>query len=112
MSQWAIAEYRCDAHGVFEELLERPTPDTHRCPECSAWSPWTMSAPKPKILSVPCYAAVKGGDTERRPGMLDTRPLADGMKYEDWKKAQEPARQERRHHELIAKGFKNKRIQV
>jgi hypothetical protein len=57
-------------------------------------------------------AAVRGGDTERRPGMLDTRPLAEGMPMTEWRKVQDKYREERRHQQLVAKGLKSKRIQT
>ena len=128
-----IAEYRCPVHGVFEEMVERPAPDEMKCMVwldeaemkalghewrgystlyCGQYGPWCISAPKPKILSVPCYATVRGGDSERRPGMLDTRPLAKGMSMTKWKDKQRHAQRERRHKMLIDKGLTSKKIQV
>lgn len=107
-----IAEYRCPDCGVFESLVSRPPPDDMPCDECGETSPWCMSAPRPKVLSVPCYATVRGGDTERRPNMLDTRPLAEGMKMADWKKIQRDATRKRRHQKLVDAGIRKKRIQV
>lgn len=112
MSQWMLSEFECPDCGVFEELIAKPVPDEHDCPTCGALSPWVMSAPKPKVLSVPCYAVQRGGDTERRPGMLDTRPLAEGMPMKEWRALQDKGRQERRHQQLVKKGIKQKRIQV
>lgn len=112
MSQWSITEYRCSECGVFEALVQRPAPDVQACPECNTPAPWTISAPHPKVASVPCYAAVRGGDSDRRPNQLDTRPIAEGQSIEAWRKAQEPARHERRYQELLAKGLLKPRIQV
>lgn len=111
MSQWAIAEYLCPVHGRFEALVERPVPDEQPCP-CGASSPWTISAPKTTKDSRPCYAEVRGGDTERRPGMLDTRPLAEGMSPKEWRKKQRGVTEERRHQQMLKRGLKQKRIQV
>lgn len=130
------ADYECPVHGRFEVLTERDAngdpPDAVPCPSetedanfpyeyddgdaaeliCGMPSPWRISAPGIKRDSVPCYAAVKGGDTERRPGMLDTRPLAEGMSRKEWKTKQTAARNDRRHHQLIKRGLKTKRVQV
>lgn len=104
-----VADYRCPEHGVFELTVERDAngdaPDEQPCP-CGASSPWTISACKQRIWSVPCYAAVRGGDVkERPPGMLDTRPLAEGQSYSDWRRVQKKARVERRYQQLKDKGM-------
>jgi hypothetical protein len=131
-----MAEYLCPVHGRFEVLVERDengdAPDVVVCnadfylvkqphtgevmrreggARCDRPATWIISAPQPKALSVPCSAAVRGGDTERRPGMLDTRPLAEGMPMSEWRKIQKGHQEERRHHQLIKKGLKQKRIQ-
>lgn len=87
-------------------------------PDCGVWtcgraSEWTISAPMQKVLSVPCYAAVRGGDMkDRPPGMLDTRPLAEGMKYTEWKKLQREETRRRRHKQLVDKGIISKKVIV
>jgi hypothetical protein len=131
------ADYECPTHGRFEALVERDAvgdpPADAECPAsvdaeyrvgssrpidlgydllCRHLSPWRISAPALKRDSVPCYAAERGGDTDRRPGMLDTRPLAEGMSHKDWKAKQTAARQERRHQTLIKRGLKTRRVQV
>lgn len=104
------SEYMCPEHGRFDQLLVDP-PDEMPCPgdteydPCGRDCPWVISAPKPKVLSIPCYAAVRGGDTERRPGMLDTRPLAEGQSMTDWRKDQDKGREARRYDELKRKGL-------
>lgn len=108
-----MSEFVCPDCGRFEMLVDRPAPDAIECPLCGAASPWTISAPKPKNESVPCYATVRGGDMkDRPPGLLDTRPLAEGQSYRDWRKVQDGHRQERLHHKLIKDGLKSKKIQV
>lgn len=114
---WLLSEYRCPDHGIFEATVQRDAngdaPDEQPCQDCGEPSPWTISAPHPKVLSVPCSAVSRGGDmSERHPGMLDTRPLAEGMPMKEWRGVQDKHRQERRHKLLIDKGLKQKKIQV
>lgn len=118
MSQWSLAEFECPEHGRFECLVERPIPDEMPCggdterDPCGRDCPWVISAPHPKVLSVPCYAAVRGGDTDRRPGMLDTRPLAEGQSHAEWRKDQDKGREERRYQLLKAKGLLTPKVTV
>ncbi len=114
MSQWAILEFLCDDCGRFESLEPRATaPDALSCPDCGSLSQWVVSAPQPKVLSVPCTATVRGGDMKDRPrGMLDTRALADGMPLKEWKAKERKVTQERRHQQMLKGGLKSKRIQV
>lgn len=116
-----IAEYRCPEHGVFEALVDRDTngdpPVKQPCPAavlgCSHPSPWTISAPRPKVDSIACFAAIPGGDLKNRPpGMLDTRPLAEGMKYSEWQKLQRNHQRARRHKQMVDKGLIQKKIIV
>lgn len=131
-----MAEYRCPEHGVFEVLVDRDAdgsaPDTQPCPGempvyeddgelvecidvvvCAFPSPWCISAPKPLVASLPCAPIVRGGDMkDRPPDMLDTRPLAEGMPYSEWKKKQTSARLARRHKQLVDKGVIQKKIIV
>ena len=109
-----VAEYRCPEHGLFEVTAQRVddgAPTEHAC-ECGTVSPWTPSAPKMRVDTVLPTAAVRGGDTERRPGMLDTRPLAEGMPMAEWRKVQDKHREERRHQQMVANGLKPKRVQI
>lgn len=119
--------YADDELGAAEQVLDEkdakhatglycPTEDEiepHRRKACGRLAEHVISAPKPKVLSVPCTAEVRGGDMkERPPGMLDTRPLAEGQSYTEWKKDQAKLSESRRHDELVKKGFVQKRIQV
>lgn len=80
---------------------------------CGLASPWRISSPHPKVLSVPCFAAVRGGDMkDRPPGMLDTRKLADGQSMKEWKGEREKERLERRHQQLLKNGMVQKKIIV
>lgn len=108
-----MAEFRCAGCGVFEELVESPAPDEIECPDCGSSATWTISAPKPKVWSVTPYATVRGGDMkDRPPGMLDTRPLAEGMSMTEWKKVQREDQRRRRHKQLIDKGIIQKKVIV
>lgn len=138
-----VAEYRCSVHGVFERIVQRdasgdvwdsvpclyilddsgdrdldhlPSSEEEEDPNvtfCCGISPWTPSAPKPRVVSIPCFATVRGGDTERRPGMLDTRGLADGsLTHDQWKAKQRDGQRDRRHKQLVDKGIVSKKIQV
>lgn len=136
---YIVAEYRCPMHGVFEATVMRgesgDAPDEQSCPvagpyreshdddletgdltigapvPCGLPSPWTISSPKPRVLSVVPTAAVRGGDMkDRPPWMLDTRPLAEGMPYAEWSKKQDNLQQARRHQELIDKGITQKKV--
>lgn len=118
-----LAEYMCPEHGRFEQLVQRnesgDPPAKHPCDAddgygemCFEICELTVSAPKPKVLSVPATAVTRGGDLkDRPPGMLDTRPLAEGMPMSEWRKVQKKHSEERRHQQLIERGLKTKRIQ-
>lgn len=129
-----IAEYICESHGRIERTVDREAngdpPERVQCgeyldtggviearygivPYCDRWCELAISAVAPKVLSVPVTATVRGGDMkERPPGMLDTRPLADGMPMSEWRKVQKKHQEERRHKELIEKGLKTRKVQV
>jgi hypothetical protein len=130
-----IAEYWCENHERIERLVDRDEngdpPERIQCEEpielhgklkgifvgdvfpCDRWCELVISAANPKVVSVVASAAVRGGDMkDRPPGMLDTRPLAEGMPMSEWKKLQKNAANERRHQRLIAAGIKSKKVQV
>lgn len=133
-----LAEYLCENHGRIEKLVDRDEkgdpPELVLCGEpielygnaaqamgaepgetveCDQWCEFAVSATSVAKDSIPCTAVVRGGDMkDRPPGMLDTRPLAEGMPMSEWKKIQKKHTEDRRHKELIAKGLKTKKIQV
>ncbi len=77
-------EYLCDAHGIFEAVVERPEPDAIACPECGAASIWTISgAPGLRFQR----GAVRQGKAEPPPHQYacDTRDLGEGMPLDEWK---------------------------
>lgn len=94
-----LAEYECPVHGRFEVTVPRPAPDTMECPElveldpieaveCSMDSPWRFPMPR---TSVKAGEAVKGKVMEYPPEhvVMDTRPLADGVPYGEWRAKQD-----------------------
>lgn len=130
-----LAEYECENHGRIERLVDRDEsgdpPERVRCgeyldtggviesrygivPYCDQWCEWTISAPHPKVLSVPCSAVMHGGDLKDRPkGMLDTRDLADGkLSYTQWKAKQRGITEERRHQQMLKRGLKTRKVIV
>jgi len=87
-----LLEFLCPEHGRFEELVDRASPpDAVPC-ECGASSPWTISAPATKIQK----GALSQGSFEKPEykGQLDTRALADGMPYNEWKAKRDKYRKE------------------
>jgi len=111
-AQPVLQDFICPECGPFELLAPRDV-DGVPCPDCGELAPWAISAPKPQVWSKPCTAAIKGGDMkDRPPGMLDTRPLAEGMSLESWKKWQAGITRERRHQQLLKRGAIQKKIFV
>lgn len=119
-----VAEYRCPLHGVFEATVQRnesgDAPDWQCCEALDEWeevcnepSPWTISAPKQRVVSVTPTAAIRGGDMKDRPAhMLDTRPLAEGMPLSQWKAKQREITRANRHKMLVDKGVISKKVMV
>ncbi len=128
-----VAEYDCPSCGRIEQLVQRDEngdpPETVTCGQvfdcgeafaakygiakCDQYATWTISAPKTRVLSVMPTAAIRGGDMkDRPPGMLDTRPLAEGMPMSEWKAKQREGQRARRHKMLTDKGVIPRKIQV
>lgn len=84
-------EYLCPVHGRWTETLPRDrVPDAIKC---TKWSPdaGTCRELAPLVISSTAtklqYGAVQTGQSdERPPGALDTRPIADGIPVEKWRK--------------------------
>lgn len=98
-------EYECPIHGVFSVTIPRPAPETLPCPEgledsnfsseydldaddiviCNYPSPYRF--PTPGAVRVKPGEVVTGKVMEYPPESvcMDTRPLADGMPYDQWK---------------------------
>jgi hypothetical protein len=81
-----VADYRCAEHGLFELLVERPTPDEQPCPECATPAPWSPSSPR---IKHPAFISTYRGKSDPKPfaEAMDTEPLADGkVTLQEWKK--------------------------
>ena len=75
-------EFACSEHGVFAVDITGDH-DAFPCPECSSPSPWQMSAPMTRVKR---GEVSRGKSDQHLPHQLDTRPLADGMPYDEWSK--------------------------
>ncbi len=95
-----VAEYDCPSCGRIEQLVQRDAngdpPETVTCGQvfdcgemhgrkygvatCDQYATWTISAPKPRVLTVRPTAAVRGKPSEApSPLYMNTEALADGM---------------------------------
>lgn len=106
-----VAEYLCPVHGRFDAMVQREDngdpPDVAECPWfdeyedksvalCLRASPFAMSAPHGRVKLAEVY---RGKSDPHLPHQLDTRPLAEGMPYDEWaKKVDKKARDERIKH--------------
>lgn len=82
-SSFIVLEFECPLHGRFSENVPRTQrSDASTCPHCGGESPWVMSAPTGRVK---IGEVTRGKSDERPPGALDTRALADGMPYSEWK---------------------------
>ena len=79
-----IRDYLCPAHGYFELLEDRADVGDKPCPECGGPSEFCMSAPKVKTVWCQAVSTAKS-DGPRSQYAMDTRPLAEGMPYSEWK---------------------------
>lgn len=95
-----LADFRCEEHGVFEAIADSGA-DATSCPECGASSPWSPSPVRGRVK----LGEVSQGKFEPppSPGALDTRALADGMPYTEWK-----AKREKQHKERYRRSVKEK----
>jgi hypothetical protein len=97
------AEFECPVHGRFESTLPRDQlPDALPCPRwkastvdeaipvvrCARPSPWRFPAPGATRVKLGELTQGKVMDYPPESVCLDTRPLADGMPYSEWKAKQ------------------------
>lgn len=80
------ADYRCEAHGDFEAVVESPSPDDVPCPECLRRATWV---PFPVMGRVKNGEVTRGPVEKAPPGALDTRELGEGMPLSEWRKKRE-----------------------
>ena len=98
---YILLEYECPNHGRFESFQARSDQAASLlCPSCHARSERAISAPK--VGTVWGYAATKAksNDPHPNPVVLNTQPLADGMKLSEWKKQRREFRAEERRREI------------
>lgn len=113
MSDLKLLEFSCPKHGRFDVLVPRAEdPDYATCPICTASSSWVISAPMVRNLTARVQAVTTAKSDERRPGMLDTRPLAEGMPMKEWRAKQDKARVERRHKQMVKNGLVTPKVIV
>lgn len=80
------ADYRCTECGDDQEhAVASPSPDEVECEFCGGRAVWV---PFPIMGRVKVGEVVRGKSDERPPGMLDTRPLAEGMSRSEWDQMQ------------------------
>lgn len=95
-SSLTLREYRCPTHGVFEELVPRDTGDTFPCPTCALAAERVFSAP---AVHTQFVVSASGGRRDAKPHKfaMDTRPLAEGQSYTEWRKERHALFEEQRH---------------
>lgn len=81
-----LVDYHCDSCGDDQEhMVTSPAPDLIECEFCGEPARWVPSA---VFGSVKQGEVLRGKSDERPPGMLDTRPLAEGMSKKEWDQQQ------------------------
>lgn len=90
---YVLLEYLCTSCAQRTESLElRGCPPLAIKCECGGIAERTISAVRSG--TVWGAAATRGPHQERPPGALDTRPLAEGMRYDDWRARNQSARRD------------------
>lgn len=87
-----VADYECPDHGRFEVTVERnlagDPPEAVACIVCGEPSAWRISAAGALRVQLGAVSQGKVMTYDKPEHMLDTRPLADGMPYDEWKRGQ------------------------
>lgn len=91
-------EYLCDTHGRFVASVSRADcPDSVQCPTCGLGSPWSPSS-SPAVHTQFVVTASRGkNDPKPTPQSMDTRPLAEGQSYTEWRKERKKMWEVERH---------------
>jgi putative FmdB family regulatory protein len=96
-----LLDYACTKCGhVFESFENRSAPAALLpCPQCHAGAERALSPVR--SMTVWGYAATraKSNAPHENPVVLNTQPLADGMKHSEWKKRRREFRAEERRKE-------------
>ena len=97
MASYVLKDYRCAVCGViFESLEERGQGALH----CGAGAIPVMSAVRGRVKLASVDHGHRGAASDRPPGALDTRGLADGMTVSDWRHAQTRGHLDRRYRQI------------
>lgn len=78
-----LLDYQCSTCGATHESLERRPPPASRPCDCGGVASRVISPVA--IGTVYGTAVSRGASDEPPPGAIDTRPLADGMSYAEWR---------------------------
>lgn len=92
-----IADYECPNHGILSVSVQREydgdPPEEIRCTKlgsefgmCGLSSPWRPSAPGAVHVKRSELVRGQGGERPADRYVMDTRPLADGMSVDEFKK--------------------------
>lgn len=94
-----LLDFRCRSCGeAFESLERRPPPAETGC-ECGGTADRIVSAVhfKQQLAS----AAKQGAPEEPPPGAMDTRALAEGQRFSEWKRERRKGLAKRRLDEVV-----------
>ena len=94
-SSFIAREFDCSVHGVFGALVSRDR-DVETCPHCGEVSLLTCSAPAVHTQFVVSSTQGKS-DAKPHPMSIDTRPLAEGMPLNEWRKERKKLWENERH---------------
>ncbi len=116
-----VADYDCPQCGRIERTIERDAngdppefvtcgqvfdcgerfAETYGVATCDQFATWTISAPKPRVLTVRPTAAVRGKpDPAPRPTYMNTEKLADGQTPAEFAKERAKVWREERERQI------------
>lgn len=95
-----LYDYQCGRCCAVHEALEsRPAPSSRPCPECGGDAVRVFCAPK--VRTVWGYAASMGKSQDPPPGAFDTRALAEGQSYREWRAERRKGRRDEAREGLV-----------
>jgi hypothetical protein len=94
-----LREFDCAEHGMFEERVVDPG-ESSPCPLCGAEAARVDSAP---AVHTQFVVSATQGKSEPKPHRMsmDTRPLAEGQRFLDWKKDRKKLWEEKRKERVM-----------
>lgn len=93
-SQLKLQDFECESCGPVEVMA--PICDVTKCPGCGGWAEWRISAPAVHTRFVVTASHGKN-DAKPTPQSMDTRPLAEGQSYTEWRKERKKMWEAERH---------------